>query len=71
MAETRYIRVRYVKSAIGYNKKQKATIASLGLRRLGQETIIPVNGATLGMCKAVEHLVSWDEVDPSEVPAKG
>ncbi len=59
----KYIRVRYVKSSIGYNQKQKDTIASLGLRKLGQEKVHKANGAILGMCKAVQHLVKWEEVD--------
>jgi large subunit ribosomal protein L30 len=64
---TGFIRVRYVKSGIGYNKKQKATVAALGLRKLGQSKIHTANDAILGMCKAVEHLVTWEPVDASEL----
>ena len=67
MAEKKYIRVRYVKSSIGYNRRQKETVKSLGLRKLGQEKIHVANDAILGMCKAVQHLVAWEEVDSSEV----
>lgn len=66
MADT-YIRVRYVKSSIGYNKKQKATVQSLGLRKLGQEKVHRATDAVLGMCKAIPHLVEWEEVDAPEV----
>ncbi|MCZ7567536.1 MAG: 50S ribosomal protein L30 [Ardenticatenaceae bacterium] len=61
-----YVRVRYVKSAIGYNQRQKDTIRSLGLRKLGDEVIQPANGAILGMCRAVQHLVEWEEVEGAQ-----
>ena len=57
------IRVRYVKSTIGYSQKQKDTVKSLGLRKLGQEKILPANDAILGMCHAVRHLDQWEEVE--------
>lgn len=62
MAENKYIRVRYVKSSIGYNQRQKDTVKSLGLRKLGQEKIHLATNAVLGMCKSVQHLVEWEEV---------
>ncbi len=62
-----FIRVRYVKSSIGYNKKQKGTVAALGLRKLGQSKVHESNPVILGMCKAVEHLVTWEPVDVSEL----
>jgi large subunit ribosomal protein L30 len=67
MAERNYthVRVRYVKSTIGYNQRQKDTVRGLGLRRLGDEIIHPANDAILGMCRAVQHLVSWE---PAEAP---
>ena len=65
-----YIRVRYVKSVIGYNQTQKGTVAALGLRKLNQTKIHPANDAILGMVKAVEHLVKWEPVDASELEAK-
>ena len=36
---TKRLRVTYVKSAIGYNVKQKQTIEALGLRRLQQPLV--------------------------------
>lgn len=65
MAE-KYIRVRYVKSSIGYSQRQKDTVASLGLRKLGQSKVHVANDALLGMCKAVQHLVQWEEVAAPE-----
>lgn len=68
MAES-YIRVKYVKSKIGYNKKQKATIEALGLHKLGQEKVHRASDAILGMCAAVPHLVEVSEADEAEYEA--
>ena len=38
------LRVTYKKSAIGYSQRQKDTIRSLGLRKLGQTVTVPDNG---------------------------
>ncbi len=59
MAEnTNKLRVTWVKSAIGYQKRQKETIRSLGLHRLGQTVELPDNAAIRGMLAAVSHLVT-------------
>lgn len=56
------LRITWVKSAIGYNKKQKATIAALGLRKLGQVVEKPDTPQVRGMVFAVRHLVKCEEV---------
>jgi len=54
--------VRYVKSAIGYPKDQKATIEALGFRKL-QQTVEHEDHPTLrGMIRKVNHLVQVEEV---------
>ena len=55
------LRVKYRKSASGYSQRQKYTIRSLGLRRLGQTVEVPDNGAVRGMIHAVKHLVEVEE----------
>lgn len=55
------LRVTYKKSAIGYSQRQKDTIRSLGLRRLGQTVEVPDNGPIRGMIQHVRHLVVTDE----------
>jgi large subunit ribosomal protein L30 len=57
------LRVTYKKSAIGYSQRQKDTIRSLGLKRLGQEVELPDNTAIRGMVHHVRHLVELAEVD--------
>jgi large subunit ribosomal protein L30 len=55
------LRVTYKKSAIGYSQRQKDTIRSLGLRKLGQTVEVPDNGAIRGMVQHVRHLVTVEE----------
>jgi large subunit ribosomal protein L30 len=60
---TRLLHIKYVKSAIGYNVRQKRTIRALGLHRLGdsvkQEDTPPIRG----MIDRVQHLVTVEEVE--------
>lgn len=62
MATQPKVRIKWVKSAIGYKKNQKATIAGLGLRKLGQ--VIEKNDTPQirGMIFTVRHLVEWEQV---------
>ena len=61
------IRVTYRKSAIGYAHDQKATVAALGLHRLGQTVVHADTPAVRGMVQKVRHLVSVDGV-PADSP---
>lgn len=60
------IRIKYVKSSIGYARRQKDTVVSLGLRRLGESVIQPDNAAIRGMVRAVRHLVVVEAVPAAE-----
>ncbi|MFC2029765.1 50S ribosomal protein L30 [Chloroflexota bacterium] len=56
------LRITWVKSSIGYSKRQKGTIRALGFRRLGdvvEQTDTPV---MRGMIDKVSHLVRVEEV---------
>jgi large subunit ribosomal protein L30 len=55
------IKIKWVKSAIGYNIAQKRTIEALGLRRLHQVVERPDNDAVRGMVNSVRHLVEVTE----------
>ncbi|ABY35596.1 MULTISPECIES: 50S ribosomal protein L30 [Chloroflexus] len=57
------LRVTYVKSAIGYARDQKETLAALGLRRLNQSVLKPDNPSVRGMLFKVQHLVKVEEVE--------
>ncbi|MFO7683089.1 MAG: 50S ribosomal protein L30 [Chloroflexota bacterium] len=56
------LKITYTKSAIGYNKGQKATIKALGLRKLNQSIEHQDTPVIRGMVKKVEHLVTVEEV---------
>jgi large subunit ribosomal protein L30 len=51
------IRVTWVKSAIGYDRRQRATLRGLGLRRLNQTVELRDEPAIRGMIGKVQHLV--------------
>ena len=48
------------KSAIGYSERTRATIASLGFRKLNQTRELPDNDAVRGMLSSVRFLVAVD-----------
>jgi large subunit ribosomal protein L30 len=56
------LRVKWVKSAIGYPKDQKATIQALGLRKLQQTVEHEDQPVIRGMIRKVTHLVKVEEV---------
>ncbi|MEI6100724.1 MAG: 50S ribosomal protein L30 [Eubacteriales bacterium] len=56
------IKVKYVKSAIGFPKDQKATIIALGLKKLNSEIIKDDSECVRGMIFKVKHLVTVEEV---------
>jgi large subunit ribosomal protein L30 len=55
------LRITYVKSAIGYNKRQKNTIEALGFRKLYQTVEHDDSPAIRGMINKVVHLVEVEE----------
>jgi large subunit ribosomal protein L30 len=55
------LRIKYVKSAIGYSKDQKATIRALGFRKLQQTVEHEDNPVMRGMIRKVSHLVEVEE----------
>ena len=62
MASQGKLKITWVKSAIGYKKNQKATIAALGLHKLGQMIEHQDTPQIRGMLFTVRHLVKWEEV---------
>lgn len=57
------VRVTYIRSSIGLNKKQKATVKALGLNRLGDSIEQSNTPAIRGMIDRVGHLVSVEVVE--------
>lgn len=62
MAEkSKTIKVTWVKSTIGYNKKQAKVIEALGFKKLGQTRVLPDNASIRGSIFAVKHLLKVEE----------
>ncbi len=57
------LRITYVRSAIGYNVKQKRTVLALGLRNLGDVVEQDDTPVIRGMVDKVSHLVQVQEVE--------
>jgi large subunit ribosomal protein L30 len=57
------LRIKLIRSPIGYAKRQKRTIRALGLRRINQVVEKPDNGATRGMVEKVAHLVECEVIE--------
>jgi len=55
-------KITQVKSRIGSSKKQRATLDSLGLRKIRQTVEREASPVVEGMIKAVHHLVKVEEV---------
>ena len=55
------MKVTLVKSPIGYNQKQKATVKALGLRKINSSVIIRDTPMMRGMVNRVSHLVQVEE----------
>ncbi|MDR0906203.1 MAG: 50S ribosomal protein L30 [Oscillospiraceae bacterium] len=55
------LKIKLVKSLNGRLIKHKQTAESLGLRKIGTETIQPDNAATRGKISQIKYLVSVTE----------
>jgi large subunit ribosomal protein L30 len=53
------------RSSIGHPRDQKATVRSLGLRRMHQTVVVPDNASIRGMIHKVRHLVRVQPVEES------
>ncbi|MCH2173677.1 50S ribosomal protein L30 [Myxococcota bacterium] len=51
------VKIKWVKSQIGYDRKQRATLRGLGFRRLNQTVELEDTAAIRGMIRKVRHLV--------------
>ncbi|MCS6836414.1 MAG: 50S ribosomal protein L30 [Anaerolineae bacterium] len=62
MSEAKKVRIKLVRSSIGYEKSQRATLIAMGLRRLQQTVELPDSPQTRGMIYKVRHLVQVEEI---------
>jgi large subunit ribosomal protein L30 len=61
MPQVNTIAVRWVKSQIGYDRRQRATLRGLGFRRMNQRVLVQDTPAIRGMIYKVRHLVVVEE----------
>jgi len=59
---SRMLRITWVKSGIGYSKRQKATVRALGLKRLGDSVTHKDVPSIRGMVRAISHLLKVETV---------
>lgn len=57
------LKITWTKSFIGFPKTQRATIQSLGLRKLQQSVIKEDCDQIRGQINKVQHLLSVEEID--------
>lgn len=55
------LRVKLVRSTIGFNRTQARTVEGMGLRRINHTVELPDTPATRGMIHKVRHLVEVTE----------
>jgi large subunit ribosomal protein L30 len=60
------LQVKLVKSPIGYEKSQKATVKALGLTKMHQTVEKVDNPAVRGMIFKVSHLLEVTEIEVPE-----
>ena len=58
MSDKPTVKIKQVKSEIGYNRRQRATLKGLGLRRMNQVRELEDTPAVRGMIDKVKHLVA-------------
>lgn len=57
------LRIRLVKSPIGYSKRQRRTLQALGLRKMNSSVVQADTPTIRGMVSKVNHLVEVEEVE--------
>jgi large subunit ribosomal protein L30 len=57
------IKIRLVRSTIGTKPVQRATVRSLGLKKIGSTVEQESNPVILGMVRTVAHLVAVEEIE--------
>ena len=56
------LKITLVKSTIGAVPKQKATVKSMGFKKLNSSVELPDNASTRGQIQQIRHLVKVEEI---------
>lgn len=62
-AKSKRIKITLVRSTIGQKPEKRATVRSLGLKKINSVVEQDANPAVLGMVNAVSHLVKVEEIN--------
>jgi len=62
MAKAKQIKVTLIRSVIGQKPDKRATVRTLGLKKISSSNILPDNDAVRGMVASVSHLVKVEEI---------
>ncbi|MCM1468743.1 MAG: 50S ribosomal protein L30 [Alistipes sp.] len=60
--ERKMLKITLIRSTIGQVPKNRATIKSMGLRKINQTILLPDNAATRGQIQKVRHMIKVEEV---------
>ena len=60
-SQSKALKITLLKSTIGFNRTQAATVRGMGLRRIRHSVELPDTPETRGMILKVRHLVSVTE----------
>jgi len=61
VAKKKELKIKLVKSPIGYSQRQKGTVAALGLKKINQVVTHNDTDVIRGMITKVSHLVEVEE----------
>ena len=61
MAKKKELKIKLVKSPIGYSQRQKGTVKALGLKKINQVVTHKDTDVIRGMINKVSHLVEVEE----------
>lgn len=56
------VKIKLVKSPIGYEKTQRATLSGLGVRKINSEKVLENTSSVRGMIAKVSHLLEVEVV---------
>ena len=63
MADAKKVKVTLIRSTIGQKPEKRATVRSLGLKKINSTVEHNATPAILGMIAAVSHLVKVEEIN--------
>jgi len=61
VANAKRVVIRWVRSEIGFDRRQRATLRGLGLKRLNQRIEVEDTPSVRGMIDKVSHLIVVEE----------